>query len=70
MKVLMKLIQGLFWVKEYTPLKIIPMSIETGIPLTYQQVGPLDNSLGCCWNQYTTVAMIPLSNLNMLAGFI
>jgi hypothetical protein len=62
--------QGFFWVKEYTPLKIIPRSIEPGIPLTHQQMGPLHNSLGCCWNHNTTVAMIPLSNLNMPAGFV
>jgi hypothetical protein len=70
MYVLMKQIQGLICVKEYTPLKIIPMSIEAGIPLTHQEMGPLHNSLGCCWNHYTTVAMIPLSNLNMLAGLV
>lgn len=31
----MKLVQRLFWVKEYRPFKVVPMSTETGNPLTH-----------------------------------
>jgi hypothetical protein len=40
-----KHIQLLFWVKEKQLLKIVPMGIEAGTPLTYQLIYPLRTEL-------------------------
>jgi hypothetical protein len=45
MRVEMKPLWGLFWVKGQRPLKIIPMHMEVGIPLTHQSLGPAHEEL-------------------------
>jgi hypothetical protein len=52
----MKPVHGLFWVKEWRLLKIVPMGIKAGIPLAHQVMDPFC-TLGCCWIHCTTAAM-------------
>jgi hypothetical protein len=37
----MKPVQELFWANEWRPLKIYPMDIESGIPLTHHLMDPI-----------------------------
>jgi hypothetical protein len=41
----MKLVRGLFWAKALSSLKVLPIGIESGTPLTHELMDPLQKEV-------------------------